>query len=301
MKIIANHAAFILVFLVGIVVMPAFADTSEVLGSALVTGGGTVVNGGLSLSPETEALGVEDSESEDEVSAAGVSESSLDLDAAFVGPVEPPATRGSPFSGSSVIPSREVLDRETTLQRRVESEGVEAAIPWYRHGMVALLLVLFAISVTGWIARRLLRPAMGSGSDLMEVIRRTHLSPKQSIALVRLGDRFAFVGVTSDRISMLHCVTDLEETLSLQEKIHRRQSSAERAAFKKALEEESASFEVGDDACSPSDDLVSDRSARLSETRNELKSLLTRLQGHCGGDMKRVSPDGTLPGAEVPD
>ena len=68
----------------------------------------------------------------------------------------------------------------------------------------ALGVVLLLVALAAWAARRLgVRPG-GSRSPLgPEVIASTHLAPKQSVHLVRVGDTAVLVGASRDGLSAL--------------------------------------------------------------------------------------------------
>jgi len=77
------------------------------------------------------------------------------------------------------------------------------------EGLWPLAVVLALICGGAVVARRAFakRGLTGSG-DLIRVMSRHYLSPKQSICLIRIGSRVLAVGVTPDRISPLCQIDD---------------------------------------------------------------------------------------------
>jgi flagellar biogenesis protein FliO len=207
--------------------------------------------------------------------------------------VETGSDKSAGPSGASTVPSTVIL-RKSAVGKEV------APIPWYRSGPVALGIVLVAILGTGWLARRFLRPVSGGSGSVIQVAHRAFISPKQSVTLVRLGERFAYLGVTPDQVSMLHFVDDPGEIAYLRRKLWMGGAeSTSSAAFAKELEAESARFGLDGSGASDDDEggLSRSRSVgssdRLEQTRTELKGLLSRLQGHCRGDVGEDAADGS--------
>ena len=87
--------------------------------------------------------------------------------------------------------------------------------PWYRTGVGALAIVLVLVGGATWVVRRWLPAARAGESAVLRVVARTSLSPKHSLALVRLGRRFLLVGVSGDRVNTLCDVHDADEVSEL--------------------------------------------------------------------------------------
>lgn len=79
-----------------------------------------------------------------------------------------------------------------------------------------LAFVLVVIVALAWAARRMF-PRMGrsGGGDAITVLSRCTLSPKQSLCLVRLGQRVVLLGLTPDRINTLAEISDPDEAALL--------------------------------------------------------------------------------------
>ncbi len=149
------------------------------------------------------------------------------------------------------------------------------ARPWYRDGLVSLFVVLASIVGLAWAAKRYLTPSQGASEDILRVLCKTHLSPKQSIALVQIGGRFAFVGVTPDRITNLRIVEDAEEAAALRVQLRLDRIDKEGGAFREALTHHSTDIA---NHLEPSLPPTPDRRAQLAHTRDDLRGLLRKLQ-----------------------
>lgn len=99
--------------------------------------------------------------------------------------------------------------------------------------ILVLLGVIVAIYFTLSIVKKVMgRRATGGGrGDVIEVIETCYLAPKQSITLVRIGERGALLGVTEKGINPLIELTS-EEMLATEEQRHAKNSPIR---FKDAL------------------------------------------------------------------
>jgi len=89
------------------------------------------------------------------------------------------------------------------------------SLPWYRNGLVSLAIVLGVIVAAAALARRLIPSVRASSSGLIEVVGRSHLAPKQSLALIRVGRRLLLVGLTAERVSTLCQIDEPGEVAEL--------------------------------------------------------------------------------------
>ncbi len=184
---------------------------------------------------------------------------------------EPPATTGVADESQAIAIPR----------RQAQSEVLPR--PWYRSGLVSLVVVLALIIVLTLLARRLIAPAQASGAGVLCVLSRTVLSPKQSIALVQMGRRFAYIGVTSERITTLHVVEDDEEAASLRSALGTSKSRGRVSRFDDVLTGERGQMEAHLEPALPS----TMRSAQqVTRTREDLKGLLSTLRsfGRASGE-----------------
>ncbi|MCP4248211.1 MAG: flagellar biosynthetic protein FliO, partial [bacterium] len=77
--------------------------------------------------------------------------------------------------------------------------GRSESVPWYRNGMMSLVIVLGLIGAVAVVVRRFVPSVRNMNSGAIEIIGRHALAPKQSIALVRVGRRLLLVGITAER------------------------------------------------------------------------------------------------------
>lgn len=144
------------------------------------------------------------------------------------GPANPPNAEYSILSDAEVDPPLTPADAGSShrsllrgLRKRSSADlgiGSNEALstPWYRTGLGALAVVLGLIGGLYVLARRWLPSARIGGDDgVMRVVGRTALSPRQSLALVRVGRRFVVVGVSPDRVDAVCDIADPDEVADL--------------------------------------------------------------------------------------
>lgn len=175
---------------------------------------------------------------------------------------------------------------QSTIPRIVRKSPSESATPWYRGGLVSLAVVLTVIGGVACLARRYLTPTQVGGGDVLRVLCRAHLSPKQSIALVQMGGRFAFVGVTSEHITPLRVVEDAQEAATIRTELRLRKREKEAAEFGAILNDESQrTAERVEPAMTPTGE-----TEQVARTREDLKGLLENLKAYRGsaaGEVRR--------------
>lgn len=115
--------------------------------------------------------------------------------------------------GSKVIQRRNHVDRSAV---KAKNANVGAGF----SGISTLLWPLIAVLVTIGILAVLARKWMGgtnrfSADGVIKVIGRQYLSNKQSLCLIRVGQRVVLLGVTSDRISSLCDICEPEEVAEI--------------------------------------------------------------------------------------
>lgn len=79
----------------------------------------------------------------------------------------------------------------------------------------ALAIVLIVLGVVVYALRRYVPALRQADHDALRVVARTGLSPKHSLALIRLGRRYVLVSMAGDRVNSLCEVTDPEEVAEL--------------------------------------------------------------------------------------
>ena len=163
--------------------------------------------------------------------------------------------------------------RRGAAQRR-SSPFESKRTPWYRSGLVSTVIVLGVVWLAYRAARRWIPGSKVSESGVMQVIARTTLTPKQHVALVRLGRRFVMVGVSPDRIDRLCVIDDAPEVSELLVRLNSAAGS-QSPGFDDELMREVSGYESDSEA--GSDELAPSKASN-AEPRAPLKELLTRLR-----------------------
>jgi flagellar protein FliO/FliZ len=162
--------------------------------------------------------------------------------------------------------------RADTDRPRVIKQGAGTAVPWYRNGFVALGAVLLMIAIVAWGLKRF-GPKGQLGGSAIRILSRSHLSPKQSLALIRVSDRVMLVGITPDRISHLTTFDDPVGVDVMTASTNAK--TVPREPFGGLLDSESMLFEVDDDS---QEQASSADLGAVHATRRSLKSLLGRVK-----------------------
>lgn len=164
-----------------------------------------------------------------------------------------PLGRGHDLSSASAKPP----DRESSALREgprsVRTSGVEftkhrvpGRVAWSRTGLGALALVLVLIGGLAWALRRWVPAARRVEGGVLRVAGRASLTPKHSVALLQVGQRFVVVGVGGDAISALCEIENPEEVAYLARRTgasgHARRERD--AAFEAFLSREAANYEA---------------------------------------------------------
>lgn len=139
-----------------------------------------------------------------------------------------------------VLPSHRKLP---TFERKLSVSREGADRTWYSNGLAALALVLVSIGILAWLFKRFAPRSKISGGKAIEVISKTYLSSKQSLALVRVGRRAMLIGITPDHIN---CLATIDEPSEVQEIQKPRDADVGQAAgeFENVLGQASGLFDV---------------------------------------------------------
>lgn len=189
------------------------------------------------------------------------------------------AAAGAAASQTSIKTKPLVNPVKSTRASKLGQVGQTSArsreLPWYRGAVFSLALVLAAIAALALLLRRLLPSFRPGGVGLVEVVGRTHLSPKQTLNLVRVGRRLVLVGATSERLNALCQIDDPREVMEILARVPG-SSTLGSVGFEEALTEATRSFEeedleAGEVAQMPS-------AARLDEAKGRVQGLLARLK-----------------------
>lgn len=112
-------------------------------------------------------------------------------------------------AGSTLV--RRARDVPQTVTQQVNDQR-----PWYRSTLFSLSVVLALIGAAYYGVRKLV-PSLRAPqrSELIRVLARTALTPKQHVALVQCGRRVVLIGVSPDRVETLSEITDPTEVSEL--------------------------------------------------------------------------------------
>jgi flagellar biosynthetic protein FliO len=147
---------------------------------------------------------------------------------------------------------------------------------WYVTGLVSLGLVLGLIFLLGYLVRRFILPKVRLGGRDLEVLARTYVGNKQSVALVRAGRRVLVVGVTASRVNLLTCLDDSMEAAHLIGEAAARKSGSISDQFARQLQGETQQYASPEPHESSVED---DRPASIVQTRHQLQAAIDRLRG----------------------
>ena len=167
--------------------------------------------------------------------------------------------------------ARPIKRRADTDRPRAFKQNAAAGVQWYRNGFVALGAVLLLIAIVAWGIKRF-GPKAQLGGSAIRILSRSHLSPKQSLALIRVSDRVMLVGITPDRISHL---TTFDDPVGV-DVMTASTNAVPREPFGGLLDSESMLFEVDDNV---EEHVSSADLGTVRRTRRSLKSLLGRAKG----------------------
>ncbi|MCH8148977.1 MAG: flagellar biosynthetic protein FliO, partial [Planctomycetes bacterium] len=174
--------------------------------------------------------------------------------------------RGGPMPGSTVMRRRGSLDRTTALDT--------SSPPWYRSGLVALMIVLGVVWVAYWAVRRWMPSVRAAESSVLRIVARTTLAPKQHLALIRVGRQFVLIGVSPDRVDRLCVIDDAADVSELALRTDGG-GAVNASKFDEELVRELGEYGRGEEIESRESP---PRRATVSEPRPSLTALLTRLR-----------------------
>lgn len=121
---------------------------------------------------------------------------------------------------SAEIPTVSVMmspRQSEALRRRDQSSDRMSAseVTSWTTAMLPLAIVLGLIALAAWGAKRWIPSVKNHQSNVLEVVARTSVSPKHTVALVRLGRRYVMVGLGGDQVTTLCEITDPDEVSEL--------------------------------------------------------------------------------------
>ncbi len=206
---------------------------------------------------------------------AAASNVAIELDTASAAPTGDAVDR-SQHSDVGKRSAGDPSEERLSISRPMRSQhAAPKETPWYRNGLVAVGLVFVAIAATATVAKRLLKGAQVSGVDILKVLARTHLTPKQSIALVQMGGKLVFVGITPESISALRVVDGDEESALLRARVAGGERKTAGRAFRRLLQREAEQYPDESDRTSDMPEASFDQ---ISQTRENLKEVIAGIR-----------------------
>jgi flagellar biosynthetic protein FliO len=148
-------------------------------------------------------------------------------------------------------------------------------VPWYRHGIVALSVVLGVIFGLLWLLRRYVPSVRKTPSGPLRVVARTAISPKQSVALLEVGRRYVLVGITADHLTNLGHIQDPDESFHLRTQAMEPRPAGRMNRFDELLSHEAAEYAEVEAAAAPAGPANREQ---LQDTMGQLRNLLGRLR-----------------------
>lgn len=167
---------------------------------------------------------------------------------------------------------RPIGQRAERMARRTIRPATSPEARWYTNGFVALAAVLLLVAVLAWGIKRV-APQGRLGGTAIHVLSKTYLSSKQSLALVKVGNRVMLLGITPDHITHL---TTIDDPIGVDLVAASADSSElSGAQFGRLLDTESTFYETDDNV----EEHISSADFRtVRQTRRNLKDLLGRVK-----------------------
>jgi len=191
---------------------------------------------------------------------------------------------GSPVSDCNAAASG-VLEQGIVRRPEAALHGGAAGAKgsrWYRGTVISLAVVLGLIVGGAWLLRRLMPQVRRSGgSGPVDVLSTTYLSPKQSLSLVRCGQRMILIGVTAEHISPLAVMDDQSE-ISMLVSMLRDGKGQPTGRFDEGLDQAVGQFQRVDGSF---DEPLGTSGRTLDAVSHELRGLLARVRSYKAGQL----------------
>jgi flagellar biogenesis protein FliO len=140
--------------------------------------------------------------------------------------------------------------------------------------LYALGIVLGLILILRWLARKLFPNAVGArASDIVRVLSRTPITPRQQVLLVQVGHRVLVVADNGTQMNALSEIKDVDEVASLVGKLNPR-SVADTEAFRAALNESQKQYDEPDEHATAEESSV----PSLAPAQTEIAGLVDKVR-----------------------
>jgi flagellar biogenesis protein FliO len=198
--------------------------------------------------------------------AAGGPEAASDSDGAMLDTDSTRAGGETVSASSRMVPRRPQRSAPGPATRPSGGAGVG-----YGGQLGSLVVVLGVIAAVFWAVRRWVPSMRSSNSAALTVLARTAIGPRQFLALVQVGRRFALVAVSPARVDSILSVDDPQEAVELAALAGANWPGSTR--FDSLLSDRAGDFGAGRDGAEPAP-----LSMRGSRGPAPLADLLTRLR-----------------------
>lgn len=186
-------------------------------------------------------------------------------------------------SGPASAPAASDVIRRSNANSPAAPSPAAPMVPDTIRVVLALSAVLALILILRWGGKRLMAAgAFGRGPRGVQVLGRTHLSPRQQVVILQVGRRLLVVGDSGGQLNTLCEISDPDEAAMLiaQVRGEARPEPPPQTAFSTVFRRASARFrggeeEAGAPAHEPS---VEDADPQLASARQELNGLAERVR-----------------------
>lgn len=182
-------------------------------------------------------------------------------------------------SGRSLLGA--TLDKElvTRSDKKTDLSDPGGLSLW--RGAAALLAVLVLIIALAVLWRRFNPGARAwTQAGCMQVLVRTSITPKQSLCLIKLGNRLLLLGISPNHIASVATIDDPEEITHLLGLIESRSANSISATFNGIINREKQSYAIDEDGFDLTEsDNVRDEFPKYSKAKGELTNLLQKVKG----------------------
>jgi flagellar biosynthetic protein FliO len=149
---------------------------------------------------------------------------------------------------------------------------------------MSLSLVLALIAGTAYILRRFLPGSQRVGrSSAIEILSRSTINPKQSLCLVRLGNKLLLVGLSPNHMSCLANIDDPEEIAQISGLLEKDSVHSVSNTFGRLFHKESQGYDIDvdmDEKTAQSDrNHEADEEGDWREAKSELSELVDKVKG----------------------
>lgn len=183
--------------------------------------------------------------------------------------------------GSVVEQGKEILRHNDGKKSVVDTAQAKSVVGRNtgRFSVVSELWPLLAVLAVIGAAAMVIKKYMPSqkfavGSDVLRIVARTPIGPKQQLMLVKLGRRLVLLGLSPERINALTTVEDADQVALLLGEAASGRPDSMAQAFATSMNQESAAYGV--DVADVSDEDVTE------STRGHVQGLLQKVRKMAG-------------------